>query len=100
MFIGALTQFRILGGSIGLAVCTNILNNKIRSASGILSPQQVQGLLQSAQAINTLTPDLQVAVRQLFANGYNEEMQVLIAFSGAALLATLMMWERQPRRMP
>lgn len=99
MFIGALTQARILGGSIGLAVCTNILNEKVKAGSDFLSPQQLDALLQSAQAIKALPPNVQVVVRETFGRGYNEEMQALTAFGGAALLATLMMWERRPRRM-
>jgi len=100
VFIGALTQARILGGSIGLSVGTNVLNDKVKSASDFLSQQQLQSLLNSAQSIKTLPPSLQEAVRQTFAKGYNEQMQVLAAFGGAAVLAALMMWERKPRRMP
>lgn len=99
VFVGALTQARILGGSIGLAVCTNILNTRVKSASNSLSPQQLSGLLQSAHTISTLPPNLQETVRQIFGKGYNEQMQALTAFGGAAVLATLMMWEKQPRRM-
>lgn len=90
---------RLIGGSIGIAVCTNILNNKLRSASTILSQQQVRDLLKNTQTLGSLPPTLQRAVRELFARGYNEEMLVLIAFSDATLLATLMMCERKPRGM-
>lgn len=99
VFIGALAQMRLIGGSIGIAVCTNILNNKVRSASAILSQQQLRDLLRNAQTLESLPPTQQSTVRELFARGYNEETHVLIAFSGAALLATLMMSERKPRRM-
>ena len=99
VFIGALTQARILGGSIGLAVCTNILNKKVKSESSFLSSQQMNDLLQSTQTIKTLPPNLQEAMRQVFGKGYNEEMQALTAFGGATVLATLMMWEKKPRRM-
>ena len=98
-FIGALSQARVLGGSIGLAICTNILNNRVKAKSHFLSAQQLQELLQSAQTIKTLPLPAQKAVRETFAEGYNEEFQVLIAFAGAAILATLMMWEKKPRRM-
>jgi len=99
VFVGALTQARVLGGSIGLAVCTNILNEKVKSASSSLSSQELSGLLRSTQTIKTLPPDLQESVRQTFGMGCNEQMQALTAFGGAAVLATLMMWEKQPRRM-
>lgn len=96
--MGALAQFRILGGSIGLAVCINVLNNKIKTAS-FLSPDQLNGILESAQVIETLPPSFQEALRRIYAAGYNEEMQVLTAFSGAAVVTTLLMWESKPRRM-
>lgn len=48
VFVGALTQARILGGSIGLAVTTNILHKWIKSSSDSLSSQQLSGLLESA----------------------------------------------------
>ena len=100
VFVGALTQARILGGSIGLAACTNILNHKVKSQSQhFLSSQQLNGILASAQTINALPPDLQILIRRIFADGYNEEMQALTAFGGACLLASLLMWEKKPRRM-
>lgn len=77
-----------------------MLNDKVKSKSKhFLSPQQLSGVLQSAETINTLSPDLQRIVRRVFASGYNEEMQVLTAFGGACVLATLLMWEKKPRRM-
>lgn len=99
IFVGAMTQARILGGSLGLAVSTNILNGKLQSVSRLLSSEQLQGLFQSAQNIKTLPPHLQETVRQTFGRGYNEQMQALTAFGGAAVLITMMMWERKPRRM-
>ncbi len=95
-----MTQARILGGSIGLAICTNVLNDKVKSeAKQFLSPVQLNGVLESAETIKMLSPDLQRVIRRIFARGYNEEMQALTAFGGACVLATLLMWERKPRRM-
>ena len=81
-----------------LCTCTNVLNTKIKSAP-FLSPQQLNSILESAQAIGTLPPDTQEGLRGVYAAGFNEEMQVLTAFSGAAVLATLLMCEGKPRRM-
>jgi len=94
-----LAQARILGGSIGVAVCTNVLNSKVKTASSFLSSEQLHGLLESAQTLRLLSPDLQKTVRQVYGKGYNEEMQVSTAFGGAAVLATLMLWEKKLRRM-
>lgn len=99
VFMGALAQFRILGGCLGLAVCTNVLNNNIKSESSRLTTQQLNDLLKSAQTIKALPPDLRENVRQAYAQGYNEEMQVLIAFAGAAVISTLLLVEKKLRRM-
>ena len=98
--MGAIAQFRVLGGSLGLAVCTNVLNKRVKDGVSMLSEEQLSGLLESAQTIKALSPTLQAYVRQLYAKGYNEEMQVLTVFAGAALLSTLLMWEKSLRKMP
>ncbi|KAI4282948.1 MAG: hypothetical protein L6R35_005285 [Caloplaca aegaea] len=69
VFIGALSQARILGGSIGLAVCANILNNKVKTASSFLSSEQLHGLLGSAQTIGLLPSGLQKMVREVYGKG-------------------------------
>ena len=77
-----------------------MLNDKVKSESQrFLSLDQLNGVLRSADTIKTLPPDLQRVVRRIFASGYNEEMQALTAFGGACVLASLLMWERKPRRM-
>ena len=77
-----------------------MLNDKVKSESQrFLSPDQLNGVLGSADTIKTLSPDLQRVVRRIFASGYNEETQALTAFGGACVLASLLMWERKPRRM-
>ena len=83
-----------------MAACTNILNDKVKSKSKLfLSPHQPNGVLQSAETIATLSPELQRLTRRAFASGYNEEMQALTAFGGACVLASLLMWEKKPRHM-
>ena len=77
-----------------------MLNDKVKSESKhFLSPHQLNGVLQSVETIKTLSPDLQRVIRRVFASGYNEEMQALTAFGGACVLASLLMWEKKPRRM-
>ena len=53
--LGAITQIRVLGGTIGLGICTEILNEHVRhSLTFVLSPQQIIGILQSVSSISTL----------------------------------------------
>ena len=97
--MGAVAQFRMLGGSIGLAACTNIVNNHLASAtSGVLSSAQLASLHETASVIATLDPSAQQLVKQAYAVGFNQQMQTMVAFSAAAVLAALLLVEKQPRR--
>ena len=96
--IGAGGQLRILGGTIGLSMCTKITNNyAISKLCKVLSPSQLAGILESAQMIKNVPSSAQVLVRQAYAEAFNRQMAALTAFSGAALLSALMMVERRPR---
>ena len=98
--MGAVNQFRYLGGSVCLAVCTNVLNNRFtQKLETIFSPSQLVDLAHSAQAIDKISDmDLQLEVRSVYGEGYELQLYVVLAFSGASLLATLMIWEKNLRR--
>ena len=96
--MGAVTQFRILGGAIGLAIATNVLNSSVRPAlASILNQGQLGAILQSTAAIDVLSPALQEQVRSAFARGYNLQFKALIGLICAEFPATLLMWEKNPR---
>lgn len=72
--MGRIGQFRYLGRSIGIAICTNILNKHMSTRlSTILSPAQLGTLLQSTEVLSRLPPDLQDAARQAYAEGFNTQ---------------------------
>ena len=96
--MGISNQFRVLGGSIGVAICANILNNHITDQlDGILDPVQMKGLLASAQALALIPPELREVVREAFAASFIQQMQVILGLSSAGFLATLLMVEKRPR---
>lgn len=66
--------------------------------STLLSPQEVQIISDSLDAIESLSPDQQYAVRTAFAEGFNRQNVVLAVFSAVALISSLGIWERHPRR--
>ncbi|TGO34126.1 hypothetical protein BHYA_0211g00100 [Botrytis hyacinthi] len=93
-------QFRALGGSIGIAISTNVLNNHITyTLSSILSPIQLNELLQLAEVLTEFPLRLLAITRQAYSDAYNTQMFVLAAFSAATLMATVIFWEKTPRRM-
>lgn len=89
-------QFRTMGGAIGLAIVTTVLNSYIKShLSAFLYPQEVNALLKSTQAFTALPPDLAETVKIVFAKGYNLQTQVMVGFSAAQVPVALMMWQKK-----
>ncbi|QSS53097.1 MFS multidrug transporter [Histoplasma capsulatum var. duboisii H88] len=98
--MGALTQVRVLAGTISLAICSTILNNYLRpKMASVISPSQLRAISNSLAAIDDLTPAQRIAVRQAFGEGYNKQNIFLTAFSGVSVLASLLIWEKKPRRV-
>ncbi|KAJ5390077.1 MFS general substrate transporter [Penicillium cataractarum] len=95
--MGAIAQFRVMGGSIGLAIATAIQHSYIRShLRQFLAGNVVEALLQSASAISTLPTGTQDLVRGTYAVSYNMQMKFLACTAGAQLLTSLMMWQQNP----
>ena len=98
--MAAITQFRALGGVVGLAIAANVLNNHVRAVlSVVLSPAQLGALLQTSAAMGMLPEALQVVVRETFSDGYNLQMRVMIGFGAAQILSLILMWEKKLRRV-
>ena len=67
--MGAVTQFRILGGALGLAIGTNILNTYVRqhlNNNPDISFEQVNLVLSSPAAFAKLPAEVLNVVRQTF----------------------------------
>lgn len=98
--LGGVTQLRILGGTVGVAVATNLLNNHVKnSLSSVVPSNLLDTLLQSSQSIGTLEPVLQARVKTVLAEGYNMQTGAMLGFSAAEFLAIMLMWEKKPRRI-
>ncbi|KAB5578102.1 drug resistance transporter EmrB/QacA subfamily [Coniochaeta sp. 2T2.1] len=95
--MGALTQIRVLGGTVALAICSAILSNHLRDTlNGVLTPTEFHEITESLGVIDRLGPDRGAWVRLAFAEGYRKQFQVLTGFSGAAFLAALFLISRKP----
>ena len=98
--MGSVTQIRVLGGTIGLAICSALLNNHItRETSKFLTAEQVTRLLESFQSVAHLPAETQVRIRSVYAVGYNEQMRAMLYFCLASLVALVLVVERKPKRM-
>ncbi|KAL1836435.1 hypothetical protein VTJ49DRAFT_5156 [Mycothermus thermophilus] len=95
--MGALTQIRVLGGTVALAVCSAVMSNHLRdSLVGVITPEEASEIAETLGAINKLGPERMAQVRLAFAEGYRTQIQLLTGFSGAALVAALFLISRHP----
>ncbi len=72
-------------------------NHLVSRLAAVISPKEFQDISENLSSIQQLSAIRIEAVRSAFAVGFNKQMQVLTGFSGAALLASLFLWERDPR---
>lgn len=93
----AITQFRVLGGIMGLAIVISVMNRAIRSDLLDLLPEStVDTLLQTTDVIRHFPPAIQESVRLIFARGYNLQMAIMIGFAAAQVPSTMLMWTKKP----
>ena len=91
--MGAVPQFRWLGGSIGVSICATIINKQLTSRlQSILPPEQLSGLSRSALVVNKFPPAAVDLIRQAYAIGFQRSILVLNSFAGAAILVTFLLW--------
>ncbi|PYH88111.1 MFS general substrate transporter [Aspergillus ellipticus CBS 707.79] len=95
--MGSVAQFRIMGGCIGLAIVTAVSNSYLRTHLGeVLSPETAQAVLKSVDTLSTLPAATQTAVRQVYSASYNLQMKVLAGFAGGQIIASFLMWDKNP----
>ena len=97
---GAVGQMRILGGVVGLAICTAVASESIQSKlHSTISEAQLESLLQSSLAIAELPPAEQEATRSAYGSVYNTQMQIVMGFALASFAISLFTFERHPRSL-
>ncbi|KAI4642949.1 hypothetical protein J4E93_007018 [Alternaria ventricosa] len=89
----ATSQFRTLGGLVGIAIVTSISTPYIRShLTDILPLELAESLLERTELVQSLSPETLERVRQVFGEAYNLQVKVLIGFAAAKVPVTGMMW--------
>lgn len=92
----AMSQFRVLGGLVGIAIATSVATPYIRSRlAAIVAPELAHELLEKTEIIGLLSGDVLRSVKETFAKGYNLEVVILIGFAVAQLPVTALMWTNQ-----
>lgn len=94
--MGTVSQFRVMGGAIVLAIATSVFNGYTKSRiSDIVPSEQASALFQSSVALDQLAGPAQYKIKSIFAHGFNLQMIVLCAFAAAQIPTSLLMWKRK-----
>ncbi|KAI1100336.1 MFS general substrate transporter [Jackrogersella minutella] len=95
--IGAITQVRVLGGLIGIAMAQAVLSSRVVDGlSSILTPEKLSLILQSAQSISGLTDEERMATKQIYGEAFNLQNRIMVGISAVSLLSCLGAWRRRP----
>lgn len=90
---GALLQFRVFGGALGLALASAVMNSYLTShLSHSIGSEHLAAVLQSTEAIKSFPLDMQRLVLEKFAEGYDLQMKILAAFAGLQVLCMGLLW--------
>ncbi|KAJ5955488.1 MFS multidrug transporter [Penicillium viridicatum] len=83
---GAMNMLRAMGGCIGLAVCDAMLSSRLDKDLPMVLSDNPELISIAKESLNTATgfsADQLALVRQVYGRGYNDGLQVMIAFAGA-----------------
>lgn len=61
----------------------------------ILSPEALAALLKTTKALSTFAPDVREKVIEVFAQSYDLQYTLMIAFAAAQFPAAAMIWKKQ-----
>lgn len=94
---GAVSQTRVLGGCIGLSICTVIFNAHVNQYLGDhLTPEQLQDLHRSPLSSLDLPLDLQDLIRHVYAGAFAEELKVMMLVCAVMVVIAVFTLERHP----
>ncbi|KAI0190174.1 putative multidrug resistance protein fnx1 [Xylaria flabelliformis] len=98
---GTVVQYRFLGSTVVLSIITAVGNNVIKAKLiNILTPSQLEGIFRSTAYIGELPDGVEHTVRRMFASAFNLQMEILLGFAVAAVLTSLLMWQKTQIRVP
>lgn len=93
---GALLQFRVFGGALGIAIATTVMNSSLTShLTRTIGPERLAAVLQSTAAIREFPLEMQKTVLKAFAEGYNLQMKILTGFAAVQLVAVGLLWRKK-----
>ncbi|CAD6574931.1 MAG: hypothetical protein ASARMPRED_006995 [Alectoria sarmentosa] len=90
---GALLQFRVFGGTLGLALASAVMNSYLAShLFHSTGSEYLAAVVQSTEVIKWFPLDVQRLVQEKFAEGYDLQIRILAAFAGLQVLCVGLLW--------
>ncbi|KAI5295855.1 hypothetical protein KEM52_006698 [Ascosphaera acerosa] len=94
---GLISQSRLVGGNLGLAASTVLLNESItRGLKGMVSDDMLSNLQHTLLAAVDLPPAQQLVVRRVFAKSFQQNMLICMVVTAGALLLGLLTYQAEP----
>ncbi|KYK60648.1 Major facilitator superfamily domain, general substrate transporter [Drechmeria coniospora] len=94
---GAVAQARVLGGCIGLAICTVLFNVHVnRNLKGDLTPEQLDKLHRSPLSGLQLPADVQDRIKSVYVGAFGQEIQVMGLACAVMVVVSLFTLEKHP----
>lgn len=93
---GLIAQARVIGGTHGVAMGSALLGNHLSGLTNVLSEGEIQTLYRNPAFISQLQPVQQLAVRQAFAESFDDAMRICVYVAAVSLVLSLLTWEKHP----
>ncbi|KAJ8110356.1 hypothetical protein ONZ43_g5889 [Nemania bipapillata] len=98
---GIIAQARVLGGSIGIALCSIIFNTRVaHDLSTKMDPDDLDALHHSPTIAPWLSPELQAKVRVVYASAFTDDIKLLIGIAVVGIVASCFTYQKHPPPMP
>ena len=86
----------MLGGAIGLAIASSVMNSQLTSSLGsLIGAERLSQVLESLKATEDFPPQVQRQVLEALASGYNLQMKIMTGFAGFQVLAVGLLWRKK-----
>lgn len=94
---GAVSQARVLGGCIGLSVCTVVFNDHVNKyPDDHLSDKQLDDLHRTPLSGLQLPLDLRDLVKDVYGGAFAQEIKIMVLVCAVMVLVSLFSLERHP----
>jgi hypothetical protein len=95
--MGAISQLRVMGGAIVLAIATSVFNSYTspRLAEYLSQYEMIANAVYLAQSLARLSAVDRDEVRTILAMGFNRQMIVLSAFAASQIPTTALLWREK-----